>query len=105
LDIIIVMMLLFLAGAFLWQAVRAKELACRYGKQHCQQLQVQFLDDTVVQRSLRLVRNQRGSPVWQRTYSFEFATDGRYRYQGEIIVQGYQLLRITTEAHAIVEEQ
>ena len=100
-DVIITFMFLFLAVAYFWQATRAKDLACRQGKQYCQRIQVQFLDDTVVQSRVRPGKDKRGNPCWVRDYNFEFATDGRERYKGQMTLEGYVLRQIELEAHSI----
>jgi len=81
----------FLVGWYLWSAIRAKEIAVRAGAHACEKNNVQFLDQTVERRILKFRRDSRGNPGWYRSYHFEFATDGEFRYQGEVTMYGHRV--------------
>ncbi len=95
-------LLLFCLGAiFWWRTSEAKQIARRFAKQHCRQMEVQFLDDSVVLKQIRAARGHRGSLVLRRTFRFEFATTGAERYFGEVVLLGYRLQTVVLEPHRI----
>ena len=69
-------------------AMRAKESARVAGRERCELLGLIFLDDTVVLKKLRLVRDGLGRVVFRRHYYFEFSGDGQQRSHGEITLLG-----------------
>ncbi len=98
-ESLIILIVLFLIGWFLWSAVRSKEIACKIGMRHCERLNIQFLDHTVERVQLRLTRDHRKNPCWYRTYQFEFATSGEHRYQGLIEMYGHHFKSITLDPY------
>ena len=90
-------MLALLAGALLgtykvWQlALDSRELANRIAKDTCSRAVVQLLDDTVAFSGFRLIRDARGKRRLQRTYTFDYTSDGFQRAQGFIVLVGGQL--------------
>ena len=98
-DVILTFLGLFLIAWYLWSAVRAKELAIRAGTHLCQQHGVQFLDQTVEQRHIKFTTDSRKNPVWLRTYHFEFATTGEFRYGGKIEMLGHQLKSVEMDPY------
>jgi hypothetical protein len=56
-----------------------------YGRQYCEEMGWQFLDETVSLKSLRLSRSTRGW-VLVRRYEFDFSPDGLHRQRGELLV-------------------
>lgn len=93
--------ILFLLAWIWWDGLGAKEVARVRGKQLCDQADVQFLDDTVVQTSLRLCRHKSGKVGLYRRFQFEFSTDGDRRYQGYIDMLGQIVLSTYMEPYAI----
>jgi len=84
--------------AWFWMdALRCKEIACAAGQRACQQVEAQFLDDTVEITKLRLRRNARGQLAVYREYRFEFTHNRDYRLRGEIVMLGRRVLRLTLE--------
>lgn len=49
---------------------------------------VQLLDQSVGFRGFRLVRDDRGWPLLQRRFSFEFSRSGFDRYRGHVFFEG-----------------
>jgi len=98
-DELLTLLLLFLVVWFLWTGIRCKEIACEAGEIHCQKHNVQFLDQTVERRKLRLTRDSRNNPCWYRSFNFEFATTGEHRYQGKIEMYGYHLKSIEMDPY------
>lgn len=99
-EILVLFGLLALAG-YWFTALRNKELARAAGQRTCEQADVQFLDDTVELRKLRLRRGESGGLVFYREYRFEFTNDGAQRYRGEITMLGRRVLRSTLEPFRI----
>lgn len=95
---------LLLVVAYWLNAMQAKELARREGRRRCQTLDLVFLDDTVVLKKLRLVRNTLGQLVLRREYQFEFSSDGSRRYRGDITLLSKRLEGISMEAYRSPEQ-
>jgi hypothetical protein len=99
-EILVLFGLVALAG-YWFAALRNKELARAAGQRTCEQANVQFLDDTVELRKLRLRRGESGGLVLYREYRFEFTNDGAHRCRGEITMLGPRVLRLTLEPFRI----
>jgi len=97
-DLVLLALLAGLAW-YTWNAVRAKELARRAGKEACARAEVQFLDDTVALRRLRLKRDARGALRLWREYGFEFTRLGERRYRGSIVLFGTKVNEVQMEPH------
>ena len=82
------MMVLVALGWFWLNSIRVLEIARNAGKQACIRAEVQFLDDTVAGIGIKLVRNQSGRRVLQRTYRFEYSETGNNRIEGKVIMLG-----------------
>jgi len=82
------LMLLAAMIYFVYDSLRAKELASFHGRRYCQARQLQFLDETVAQQKLGFRRNQQGRLSLIRYYGFEFSSDGSRRFRGKIEVRG-----------------
>ncbi len=82
---------------FWWNSSGVGEIATRAAKQACLEVGVQFLDDTVSVRKIRLQRNQKGSISLARLYSFEFSLTGSHRNFGYIITLGNLIFRVELE--------
>ncbi len=78
---------------------RARQLAIA----HCEQLNLQLLDQSMVIIGLWPVRRSNGL-VFRRTYQFEFASTGDRRYQGKLIMEGAQLVSIDLETYKLPEQ-
>ena len=58
-ELIIIIVLIILV--FYWlDSIRAKENATKYAKESCKKVLLEFLDDTVLIKKVRLRRNTRG---------------------------------------------
>ncbi len=75
-----------------WDGLGAKEVARNEAKRLCQQSGVQFLDDTVVVKRMRLCRHRSGRLGLYRRFHFEFASDGEQRYPGYVDMLGDSVL-------------
>ncbi len=84
-------LLLALAGAAAWYwyaGLNAREQAVAVGRQACTGAGVQFLDDSVALRRLRLARNANGQLQFQRDFHFEFSDTGDNRRPGVVRMLG-----------------
>ncbi len=107
--------LTLLAALFLFwsREQQAKLQALALVRRHCQQEDVQLLDDTLMLDAWRIRRlpklalvgaDSRQRPSgWQvlRHYRFEFSSTGDERYQGELVLAGRRVWRLQLQAHRI----
>jgi uncharacterized protein DUF3301 len=91
---IIFLLLLGLAVWFWQDTLRARETAISRARRYCQDINYQFLDETVALSSLKLGRNYSGSFAFHRYYRFEFSLDGHDRFHGTAYLIGHQLQSI-----------
>lgn len=99
-----VFLILFALIWFWVSSIRVKELATEAAKQLCKRAQVMILDDSVALNRLSLARNRKGSMSVKRVYRFEFASDGRERYHGKIVMLAQQVVDTEMDAYRIAEE-
>jgi hypothetical protein len=93
-------LLLLAAGGWVWHdSMRALERAREAGRDHCRQLGLVLLDDTVVLTRLRPARGVDGRWVLHREYQFEFTGDGVSRYGGEITLIGDRVDNLVVEPY------
>jgi Protein of unknown function (DUF3301) len=78
-------------GWFWFDGLHAREQAHRHARSSCESAGLQFLDDTVVLRKIRLARDSRGRMVFARLYRFEFSDTGDNRRQGFVAMLGSRL--------------
>ena len=86
-----------------WQSGEFKNRALNLAMQHCQQLGLQLLDQSMVIRGYWPARRGDGSWVMRRRYQFEFTSTGRQRYRGCLVLMGFRLDSIELEAYQIPE--
>lgn len=103
-DTISLLFLLLLAalGWFWFEGLRALEIARTMGKHACKEANVQFLDDTVANIALALVRDKSGRRVLRRTYRFEFSETGNTRLEGRLTLLGGKIESLTMEPYQIL---
>ena len=78
-----------------WQdALRARELAVSRSRRFCQDMNIQFLDESVAMISLKPGRDRSGHFAFHRYYHFEFSIDGHNRFSGTAYVIGQYLQSI-----------
>jgi hypothetical protein len=91
-------------GAWFWlHSIRILEIAREAGRQACNRVDVQFLDDTVAGTRLALARDLNGRRKLRRTYRFEFSETGNSRREGEVIMLGDRVESVTMEPYQILE--
>ena len=96
------LILLAAIGWFWFDSLRAIEIARHLGKQVCSDAGLQFLDDTVANIALALVRDETGRRVLRRTYRFEFSETGDSRLEGRVILLGSKVESITMEPYQML---
>jgi len=91
----IMALLVVVAGSAYWlDGMRAKELAREAGRQACDKIDAQFLDDTVVLHRVRPARLASGSVALRREYDFEFSINGAVRQQGAVAIHGQTVVHL-----------
>lgn len=95
-------MILILAAAlaigWFWNdTLQARERVLSLCGRACEDVEVQFLDETVALKRLGLGRNRRGYLALRRTYQFEFSADGRDRWHGRAVLLGRKLEALQME--------
>jgi len=99
------LILLGTAALYLWRSGQFKGRARKLAINHCQQLNLQLLDDSMVITALWPVRSAAGSLVFRRSFRFEFASIGDRRYQGELVMIGMRLLHIELEPYKLPSDE
>lgn len=97
-DILIITVI---AGAIAWlwlDSLRVREAALRHCFLACERIGVQFLDQTVALKRIRLTRNGRGRVIIERQFGFEFSAKGEDRHSGVAVMQGNRLYSMYLEA-------
>ena len=92
--------ILFIFSLYYWLAsISAKENATEHAKKSCKKVQVEFLDDTVLIKKVRLRRNTQGRLSIYREYEFEFSSTGEFRYKGQVRLLGKYLIDVEMEPY------
>ncbi len=96
----VLLLLLIAAGVWYWvDSMRAWEYARRTIRARCDEVGVQLLDDTVVLSRRRLARDEDGRLGISREYRFEFTSDARMRYRGEITLAGGRIMHLEMQPY------
>ncbi len=88
-----------------WQSGEFKNRALALALRHCQQLNLQLLDQSMVIRGYWPVRREDGRWLFRRTYQFEFTSTGQQRYRGNLVMMGFQLDSMELETYQLPESQ
>ncbi len=102
-DLLFIILLLLL-GYFWSNSLKARELAFLVAKRHCQQMNVQLLDEYVALNGLWLKKDGAGKTRAWRSYLFEFSSTGNERYNGKVILLGRKTLSIQLDPHIIEDD-
>lgn len=87
-GLLVLLIMLLSVVAFWYDSLAAREAANIAASETCTVTGAVLLDGTVSFRSLRVVRGQEGRPQLERTYLFDYSTDGTTRRQGFVVVSG-----------------
>lgn len=96
---LIVIILLITSLLYWLDSIRAKENATKYAKAACKKVLLEFLDDTVLIKKVRLRRNTQGQLSIYREYEFEFSSTGEFRYKGQARLLGQHLVDVEMEPY------
>ena len=86
-----------------WHSGSFKGRARALAVAHCQQYQLQLLDQSVVICGIWPEIAANGRFTLRRKYQFEFTSTGERRYQGTVVLSGMNLKSIELEAFQIVD--
>lgn len=82
-------------GLWFWyDSIRARDAGIEAARLNCSELGLQFLDDTVVVRNLRLSRHEDGRLRIERIFSFEYSDTGDNRRAGRVTTLGSQVASV-----------
>jgi len=96
----LIIIILLITSLLYWlESIRAKENATKHAKAACKKVLLEFLDDTVLIKKVRLRRNSHGQISIYREYEFEFSSTGEYRYKGEVRLLGQYLVDVEMEPY------
>ena len=89
----LLLLLLALVGvALFWHdTLGAREQANEAAREACQATGAALLDGTVAFNGVRVVRGEAGRPALERTYLFDYSTDGVTRRTGFVVVCGRRI--------------
>lgn len=88
-----------------WHNHGFKARALSLALQHCRQLSLQLLDQSVVLRGLWPVLDAHRHWAMRRTYQFEFTSTGEQRYQGWLVILGNELWAIDFEPYKLPDSE
>ena len=92
--------ILLISSMLYWlDSIRAKENATKHAKAACKKVLLEFLDDTVLIKKVRLRRNTQGQLSIYREYEFEFSSTGEFRYKGQVRLLGQYLIDVEMEPY------
>ena len=92
---------IFLGVTYWLRARDLKQLALKEATKYCKDINLALLDESVALRGLKPARNSKGRLQLTRLYEFDFTSNGKDRYQGEIILAGRKVLHIKLAPHRI----
>ncbi len=75
----------------------AREVAIGAGQRACEQINVQFLDQSVAAGRVGLGRDPRGRVQFRRVFLFEFSRDGGDRRRGRVVTLGRRVETINLD--------
>ncbi|MGH1470756.1 MAG: DUF3301 domain-containing protein [Cellvibrionaceae bacterium] len=102
---IIVILIIMVIAALAWHVIYIRERALHAAKQHCQKMNVQFLDGSVSPNGYGLARNKQGVINITQRFLFEFTSTGERRYTGSISYVGSQLSHLELEPHIMQDNE
>lgn len=94
---------LLVGGAWLWlDSLKAREIGIRAAQLACAEDNLQFLDETVAGRSLKLARDDEGRLKLRRIYEFEYSDTGNNRCSGSVTMLGHEVEFLHVRPHLFV---
>ena len=94
----IISLICLIGGIWFWSdSLKARERMTQTCARICDELNLQFLDETVSLAGLRLSRTASGRLTWRRTYAFEFSESGSDRWKGRARLSGWKVESVLLE--------
>lgn len=88
-----------------WHSGAYKGHARALATAHCQSLNLQLLDQSMVICSIWPEKSAQGGFSLRRIYRFEFTSTGAQRYQGSLVLCAMKLRSIELEAYRIADPE
>lgn len=82
-------------------SLQVKEIAYAAARRHCQEMQVQMLDQNVYLRRLWFKRAEKGGFYFWRAFYFEFTVSGQDRYTGRVLMLSSRVSTVQLEPHRV----
>jgi len=101
---LLLLILLGGVGVYWWQSFYFKGLALDFAREHCRQLGLQLLDESMVIVGFWPLRGRDGRLQLRRRYQFEFASLGDRRYRGRLVLIGSKLQSIQLEVYKMLPD-
>lgn len=96
-------LLVALTIAWIWRGHGIRERALYLVKQHCENEQVQLLDENVALKGWRIIRDGKGQKRLARMYGFEFTVTSLERLSGSVAMFGRHLAKIELQAYPLTK--
>lgn len=77
-----------------WRSSEQKSVAVAAARAYCKERNLQLLDETLLFKRWRFTRDDYQRRRLCRLYEFDYSRNGEDRESGEIILCGYQVLRV-----------
>lgn len=94
-----IVLLLGAAAVYYYTSLKIREIAIAAVRKHCQQMNLQLLDQSVSLYRVRPGLSNTNLLTLSRRFVFEFTSTGDERYKGEIVLLGNQVKKITLQPH------
>jgi hypothetical protein len=92
---------LVLLFVYWWHSSEQKRIAIAAARAYCKERNLQLLDETLLFQKFSLDRTWGKRRVLCRKYTFDYCLSGQDRHSGEIILDGYRVLRIIVQQGAL----
>lgn len=98
------LLLCALSGAvwFWLDSLKAREIGVLAARKACQEEGLQFLDETVVGRSVKLQRDDEGVLRLRRIFAFEYSDTGNNRCFGSVTLTGHHVDMLHVRPHLYI---
>lgn len=91
------------AAVWFWlDSLKAREIGVLAARNACLEEGLQFLDETVVGRSVKLQRDDDGIVRLQRIFAFEYSDTGNNRCFGSVTLLGHRVEMLYVRPHLYV---
>ena len=102
---LLILMILGTSAFAFWSAGRAAaERAEAVGRNACRKAGVQLLDESVHAIRLRVCRHDNGWLGWERTFRFDYSSDGHDRRSGRLVLRDGRLVSFSGPVAAAVPQ-